>query len=311
MRLAKQSTLIMTLATGLTTLLVVCDGARAQQIGGSAAMVRSTDDDLPFAPQPQPAELGSKVESLIARPMPSQCLGLTEDTVIWPARTFAIPFDVETAGKEPVEVQLFVARGPGNQWRMIDQKPSTVTEFPFEATDDGLYWFATRTVNGVHARNVNSKVTEPIIPQLKIFVDSTRPEVNLMADADASGRVVAQVSLDDSTPLRSIQLHYVTDTLRQWQSLDVTQMKVDGTLTFQPSASWQQLSLQAVVTDSAGHQGIVSKLLQRPRVAAITRSNDVASQTAQYRTLPTEAASRSLEARTVATPVETTNSERT
>ena len=43
-----------------------------------------------------------------------------------------------------------------------------------------------------------------------------------MADADASGRVVAQVSLDDSTPLRSIQLHYVTDTLRQWQSLDVT-----------------------------------------------------------------------------------------
>jgi hypothetical protein len=126
----------------------------------------------------------------------------------------------------------------------------------------------------------------------------------LVADADAAGRVSAQVSLDDSTPLRSIQLHYVTDAVRQWQSLDVKQMDTNGKLTFQPRESWQQMSLQAVVTDSAGHQRIVSKLLQRPRIATLTKSHDVASQTAQYRTTPTD--SQTLDVRTVATTIETT-----
>ena len=159
MRLAKQSTLIVTLAAGLTTLLVVCDGcqrpANRRRYGGCPSDRRRSPIRSPAAGR---FELGSSVESMIGRPMPSQFVGLTEDTVIWPARTFAIPFNVETTGKEPVEVQLFVARGPGNQWRMIDQKPSTVTEFPFEATDDGLYWFATRTINGANAqRTSNSK----------------------------------------------------------------------------------------------------------------------------------------------------------
>tara|TARA_R110002049_G_scaffold2750_9_gene22382 strand:+ start:53338 stop:55668 length:2331 start_codon:yes stop_codon:yes gene_type:complete len=309
MRFANQSTYFAALVMGATLILVSARTATAQQPGRNAAVVRVTDD-LPFAPSPSAA---APTKSLAADEMPSLFKGLSKDTVIWPTRTFAIPFHVESVDGQAVQVQLLVSRGPGNQWRLVDQKPSTENEFPFQATDDGLYWFATRTLDQSQLDQSQPALVEPVAAQLKIFVDSTNPQVDLVADADASGRVTAQVRLDDTTPLRSVQLHYVTDTIRQWQPIDVSALGASGNVVFQPRESWQQLSLQAVVVDSAGHQEIVSKWLQRPRVAAAPRTTDspasLASQTAQYRTQSEYADSTSLQVRPAATALPSSDTE--
>ena len=86
-------------------------------------------------------------------------------------------------------------------------------------------------------------------------------------------------------------------------------MKADGTLTFQPNESWQQLSLQAVVIDSAGHQR------NRFKVAATTthrRHHAIKRYRITNGTVPNDpdgnsvAVPRKLEP--LRTPVETTDS---
>ena len=164
MRRAYQSTFNTAFVVIAATALLVPSIASAQLPYGS--------EEIPFAPRPLVGPDGrlaaTPANQLTDRPMASQFVGLTKDTVIWPTREFAIPFNVESSGSEPVEVQLFVSRGPGNQWKLIDRKLSTEEEFAFEATGDGLYWFATRTTNDVGNTGTDrSPISEAISPQLK------------------------------------------------------------------------------------------------------------------------------------------------
>jgi len=289
MRFDNQSTRMAAVLVLATTVAMIGD----RESLGQTPMVR-TSDEFPLAPSPP-------TTTVPAEPA-THSGGLTKDTVIWPTRSFAIPFNVTSANHQVVEVQLFVSQGPGTPWRLLDRQPSTATEFPFEATSDGLHWFATRTAD--HGRE--PQPAEPILPQLKVLIDSTEPEVRLIADADASGRVDVSVDIHDETPLRSLQLHYATDAVRNWQTVDIQALQKRQTLTFHPAETWQQLSLQVVAVDSAGHQRIVSKLLHRPRIAAqdllprysqtpsvenlrpsdpkLETENRAVSQTAQYRT---------------------------
>ena len=304
MRSAKPSTNFAALLAAITILSVAARSSPAQQNGHDGAVVPTTDE-YPIAPRAGAATppAGSSYRFRMA----SLFQGLTEDTVIWPTRTFAIPFQVDTSGTRAVEVQLFVSRGPGTAWRLIDRKTSSDNEFPFEADEDGLYWFATRTFDETTPEEGRLATAQPIDAQLKIFVDTARPRIELLADVDAAGRVAANIVVDDATPLRSVQLHYVTDLVRTWHSLDVNRLDASGDIHFQPGGAWQQLSLQAVVVDSAGHQEIVSKWLQRPRIATIAPANDastaIASHTAQYRTSPPRSDGNHLPARPVTAPI--------
>ncbi len=180
------------------------------------------------------------------------------------ARSFTIPFTVDAAGSKPREVQLYASRGSSSPWQRVDGKPATtpLREFQFTGQEDGEFWFATRTIDSVG----RAHPTGPIQPQLKVFVDTSKPEIVLEAEADASGRVDLKVTTRDASPLQ-MQLRYVTDTVRTWQQVPVAKLPADGMLHFTPGDSWEQLSLQFVATDSAKNQSIVSKLLSRPRLA--------------------------------------------
>ena len=77
---------------------------------------------------------------------------------------------------------------------------AAVKEFQFIAEEDGEYWFATRTIDA----QGNSHPTGIIEPQLKVFVDTTKPIVAFTADADASGRIDATMQINDATPLKNV-----------------------------------------------------------------------------------------------------------
>jgi len=181
------------------------------------------------------------------------------------SQSFSIPFTVDQAGAQPVAVRLFVSRGPGDGWKLTDQiKPDAVSkQFQFKAKDDGEYWFATRTIDAAGQAHPSGEIT----PQLKVFVDTTKPAIALEAEADDQGRIYAALNMDDATPLKLVQLRYATDMLKSWQAVEVSQKASGGEIQFDPKQGWKLLSLQLVVSDAAGNQTVINQMVRRPRVA--------------------------------------------
>ena len=59
---------------------------------------------------------------------------------------------------------------------------------------DGVFWFATRTMD---ARG-QAHPAGPVKAQLKVFVDTGKPDLSLNADADGSGNVEAVLAVNDA-----------------------------------------------------------------------------------------------------------------
>ncbi len=258
MRSARNSLLIAALVmAGFPQLCGGQEGAGDTQV--IAAGQQRAEEVEPALPAPERSLEGESVVSTqrSKSPPPSPgCFFLN-------SRTFTIPFTVDAAGAQPTEVQLYTARGPTAKWRRIDDKPATaaVKEFQFTGQEDGEFWFATRTIDSRgHAHPAG-----PIRAQLKVFVDTGKPKATLEADADNSGRVDVVVSIDDSTPAAA-HLRYVTDAVSRWRDIELSDLP-SGKVQFTPPETWEQLSLQLIVTDSAKNRSVVSKLVKRPRLA--------------------------------------------
>ncbi|TWU00833.1 hypothetical protein [Stieleria varia] len=230
----------------------------------------------PLPPLPPPAALSSAPASFTgmattrtSAPPPTPSQRPSPDAVILHSRSFGIPVNVDARQSQPVEVQLYVAQGEKASWQLIDRRDAGVSEFQFVGQTDGEFWFATRTVDAAGQPHPSGTLQ----PQLKVFVDSTKPSVTLNAQADASGSVIVELSTADATPVRSLQLHYATDSVRQWQSIDTrslmqTSTPGNGSLVIRGESSWQQMSVQAIVVDAAGNQTIQTEIVHRPRIAA-------------------------------------------
>ena len=222
---------------------------------------------------------------------------VVSDSVVLGSRTFGIPFNVDDADKNeletrPVEVHLYYSRGPGTAWQMVDRKPPSVSEFQFQCDSDGPFWFATRTLDAAGRPHPSGELE----PQLKVYVDTEKPLVQLTAQADASGKVVATIQATDATPVKTVEMFYVTDTIRKWRRLDSRAIKIDSKVTFAPKEDWRQLSVQAIVADSAGNQSVQSQIVQRPRVAVIP--------TRTYAQQNSPKSDSQIEAKTVAGPAD-------
>lgn len=251
MQIARNATLLVALAASSVSMLI--DTVVAVEVSESATPLLSTAERS-IVPQTEPFPEATP-------PSP--------DCFILGARAFTIPFTVDAGGTQPIEVHLFVSRGDSSgvpdQWNLLARKRPDVAvkEFQFTAPEDGEFWFATRTIDA----HGNPHPSGAIQSQLKVFVDTTKPLVNFNADADASGRVDATLRINDATPLKNLQLRYVTDNVNQWQKVDIDRLPPDGVLHFTPADEWTQLSLQLVATDTPGNQCVVSQLLRRPRLA--------------------------------------------
>ncbi len=298
MRSAKKSSLVAALVVAGFPQFAAAQESFTRGDGSHNPAGNHTSFTAPSLPAPQPQRLPTSVDDRRRpRPVPSPgCYFLN-------TRSFTIPFTVDSSGARPAEIQLFTSRGQSMPWKQIDEKSphAGVTEFQFSSDDDGEFWFATRTIDAVGQQHPGG----PIRAELKVFVDTTKPHIVLDADADSSGRVATVVAIDDSTPL-AIQLRYVTDSVKTWQSVDVGQLPADGKLSFTPQESWEQLSLQLIATDAANNQSVVSRLIQRPRMADTTTSRFASTQaadsvdasSAEYRV-----DSDGVRSRTVANPV--------
>jgi hypothetical protein len=225
----------------------------------------------------------------------------SKDCFILASRSFSIPFTVDQSGARPVEVRLYVSHGPADQWQMLTHKSPDVAvpQFEFTADADGEYWFATRTIDA----EGNPHPSDDIQPQLKVYVDTTKPVVVLVADASAEGRIETSLSVDDATPIKELVLRYVTEKAKEWQNVDAAKLLSDGSLHFLPQQSWERISMQLIATDEAGNQTVVNRLLQRPRVAELPKNRYGATNTPTHQATVQISRSRQVDSQTVPDPI--------
>ena len=60
---------------------------------------------------------------------------------------FGVPFRINSDDSSFIEVQLYLSRDAGKTWSFYDRKDIDGTEFPFQAEEDGEYWFSLKTLS--------------------------------------------------------------------------------------------------------------------------------------------------------------------
>jgi len=188
-------------------------------------------------------------------------------------RQFEIPFSIDSAGARPVEVQLHVSRTQGAQWELYASQPASGKKFLFATQQDGVYWFATRTVDATRKADFAS----PIEPQLIVNVDTENPLVEIKTDLKPDGKIAVQLTCSDQSPsVDSLRIEYAIDQSRQWNAVNDVSGRSDpvepnrfhAIAEFTPPESWQQITVRALVGDLAGNKTIVTATVVKPRVAA-------------------------------------------
>lgn len=193
-------------------------------------------------------------------------------TVFLNLKRFEIPFNIDTTGQRPVEVQLHVSRDGGQTWQVSASQPATAKQFLFTAPEDGDYWFATRTVD----KSGQVYPSGAVSPQLAVRVDTAVPEIEWETEVSAEGVISVSIWYVDKTPIgESIRLEYSIDGGRPWipvtdletRSTSASEHGVVASARIAPSVAWRQVSLRALVSDQAGNKTLVTRDVDLPRVA--------------------------------------------
>lgn len=155
----------------------------------------------------------------------------TYKTVATNLRGFGVPFQINADNGSFIEVQLYVSRDMGKTWQFAARQSTDQKEFPFQAEEDGEYWFALKTLNR------DRKLIPEGDPQidLKIVVDTVKPEFDFRVETDAAGRIACRWrATDQNIAPQSLRIFY--------QPIDV-----DG-----KEEAWKQVPIKLSGTARAG-----------------------------------------------------------
>jgi hypothetical protein len=172
-----------------------------------------------------------------------------------------VPFTVRpgsTPESEPTAVRVFVSWDQGKSWHFYDERKPQDGRFRFRPRQDGEFWFATQTID----RAGKPDSPEPRFPQLRLIVDTQRPQLLVQAQVDTGGNVnVGWNATDASLAAATLKIEYqdAAGSGGAWQpvepqsaaSPDVTQAK--GQTVFHPAVASRSINLRAEIADAAGN----------------------------------------------------------
>jgi hypothetical protein len=190
-------------------------------------------------------------------------------------RSFFIPVTVDRtqAGLIPVEVQLLVSQNEGKNWTPYARQNNEGKGFTFTTQADGLYWFASRTVDA----QGRLKPAGELQPELKIFIDATPPQIEFDAAINATGEVKAAWRITDTTlESNAIKMEYQAgDTLQPaWSDvpLKAEEQKLTGDMltgaaAWTPHTNSRVIDIRLSARDKAGNIHAELRRVFIPRVA--------------------------------------------
>jgi hypothetical protein len=189
-----------------------------------------------------------------------------------------IPFSVRagaTAETQPTSVRIFVSWDRGQSWHFYDERRPEDARFRFRAKQDGEFWFATQTID----RSGRAGGAEPRSPQLRLVIDTQRPQLLVQANVDGSGNVnLAWSASDTNLAPASLKIEYqdAAGNGGPWQAVELHPAAANSTqfsaqTTFRPAVNSRTINLRAEMADAAGNMAYFSQRMSltppKPKVA--------------------------------------------
>ena len=201
-----------------------------------------------------------------------------DSRVYWPRKDFVIPFNVDSTGQAPSEIQLEFSDDGGRNWSLYSKSDVRTKQFQFQAEQDGEYLFRLKTFD-----NRGRSFENPGEP-LSVVVDTTKPTAELIIDMDARGQMLAEFRIkDNAIDASSIVLSYHTESNTQSREIlfELTRGRTNDE--WIGSGSWDipdgttRLSVRLTAKDKAGNTVEVTRLPQLPRSASLSNGLQLAS----------------------------------
>jgi len=171
-------------------------------------------------------------------------------------RTFRIPFQTQANGRALREVQLMVSADQGRTWRLsASAAPEQGFFQQYTAPQDGLYWFAVRTMD-VQGQPYPATDAQ-LRAGLRVLVDTVPPTVFLEALPPRDGAVGVKWEVrDENLELATIRLEYQVAGTNQWAPIRIDPV-ASGSGYWTPMTNGA-LEVRMSVSDSVGQVGRAS-----------------------------------------------------
>ncbi len=185
---------------------------------------------------------------------------------------FAIPFTVDRRVVQPLEVHLYVSTDQGRSWKLAARQSPATRQFAYRAPGDGEYWFASRTLGGAQ----RSQTQSPLQPELRVAVDTVKPQIEFTARPGAKGEVVTAWQLFDQNLLASsLKIEYQEAVGQPWKPVSI-QLPHEGVVrtSYQSQTTWwpethsPTINIRAEVRDRAGNLAVANRRLLLPALVA-------------------------------------------
>ncbi len=164
---------------------------------------------------------------------------------------FYIPFSSDGNERRWRQVTLYVSTDQGRNWKLQSNAPPSDGRFTFTADRDGVYWFATQTMD------LDNRTFPPTMdnaaPQLKVTVDTQAPFIVLRGLPPQDGQAQIQWDVrDDNLDLNGLTVDYRVQGSEDWRPLRIDPIAA-GRFAWRPSTN-ATLEVRLRARDKAGNE---------------------------------------------------------
>jgi hypothetical protein len=177
-----------------------------------------------------------------------------DETEYLSERDWQIPITLsEPIRREATLLTLYVSTDQGKSWRKESTAKPTDEFFKYVAPGDGNYWFSVSFVNR-SGQTVPARDSD-LQPQLRIVVDTRRPDVKLQTIERQGNQVtVAWDVKDEHLDLTTLQLQYKAKDSSAWHAIALSSGMANGTKQIDVGTPGP-VTLRLSVKDRAGNTG--------------------------------------------------------
>ncbi|HMO35893.1 MAG TPA: hypothetical protein PKA06_07620, partial [Gemmatales bacterium] len=209
-------------------------------------------------------------------------------------RDWQIPITLtEPIRREAQSLTLYVSSDLGRTWKKEATAKPTDEFFKYVAPGDGNYWFSVSFVNKA-GQTIPAKESD-LQPQLKITVDTKRPEVKLqVVERQGEMVTVSWEARDDHLDASSLMLQYRAKGDNAWKAVNLS-TGAQGKKQF-ATGSMAAIEVRVLARDLAGNQGedlveaaattIISSNQVSPPVPSLTTSQGTSTPPAGGSSVP-------------------------
>ncbi len=188
-------------------------------------------------------------------------------------RHFRVPFQINPNGRALIEIQVFKSNDQGRSWQLLSKLNPNAKEFVYKTNRDEQVWFCVKSMD----RDKRIYPAGPAKPDVKIVIDTQRPQLSIGVQADAAGRIVTSIqSSDQHINPNSLKIEYQSGRDGQWIDAKVKSTKRANSSVFQDQIAWWpqgtagQMLVKVSIADFAGNR---AESTQRVAVTGTAQRN--------------------------------------